>query len=188
MRAAARRILALGPRVVLVKGGHLPRATESVDVGVQRRAGVRPDAAALRARQHPRHRLHAVVGDRRAPGARARSRTRCDRARAYLDGAIRACAGSGGRSRAAQPFLAGILSDGPAEPQGRAERQADLACRGDRPRVTRSRSRADPLRAAVRRRSTAIGAVATFVGLVRDHNAGPAGAVDRLRGVRAAGA
>ena len=112
MRAAGERILTLGPRVVLVKGGHLD-GPESVDVACTRGRDVRAARAADRQPAHARHRLHAVVGDRRQPRARAgRSRRRSTRARDYLEGAIRHAPGSRARSRPARPFLAGYTEIG----------------------------------------------------------------------------
>ena len=67
MRRAAATILALGPRAVLVKGGHLEgdRATDLfVDAGAGGVARGRSDRHAA----HARHRLHVVLGDHRAPG------------------------------------------------------------------------------------------------------------------------
>ena len=63
MRAQAERLLALGAKAVLIKGGHGTGA-ESVDLLVEPDAVTRLAADAHRDAQHPRHRLHAVVGDR----------------------------------------------------------------------------------------------------------------------------
>ena len=104
--------------------------------------------------QHARHRLHAVVGDRRQPGARARRSAAIVQAREYLDGAHPARARHRTGPRPARAFLAAIL------------------------RTVSERYVVTPARAGSRRgsprwsRSGDCGAVATFVGLVRDHNAG----------------
>ncbi len=74
MRSAARRILANGPRVVLVKGGHL-RGSESVDVVVTAHDIVRAAPTAGRDDEHTRHRVHAVVRHRGKPRAWARAPT-----------------------------------------------------------------------------------------------------------------
>ena len=61
-----------------------------------RRTGRSSCAAAHRHQAHARHRLHAVVGDRRQPGARAATTaTALARAREYLEGAIRHAPGLG---------------------------------------------------------------------------------------------
>ena len=67
MEAQAKRLLALGAHAVLVKGGHAG-GPESNDFLLD--AGRQPvaDGAACRHRQHPRHRLHPVIGDRRRSG------------------------------------------------------------------------------------------------------------------------
>ena len=70
MIAAAAALRALGPRAVLVKGGH-GAAADSIDVlddGGEPLVLVAPPP---RDRQHPWHRLHAVRGDRGAAGAGA---------------------------------------------------------------------------------------------------------------------
>ena len=146
-----------GPRVVLVKGGHL-------DGPGDRRRG---DAA--------RHVRAARPADRRrviptAPAARCRrrsprtsrsgmdDRTALTRAREYLDGAHPPCARPRARPRAARSFLAVILKGG-VEPAV-APVSGHRRFAGRRPRVAASVA------------GPATGAVATFVGLVRDHNAG----------------
>jgi hypothetical protein len=62
MRAAARRIRALGPRVVVVKGGTSPPATRRRR-RVHARRGIRP-AGPGSTRAHARDRLHLRRGDR----------------------------------------------------------------------------------------------------------------------------
>ena len=73
MRAQAEQLLALGAGAVLIKGGH-GGGTESVDLsgrGWELRALRR---AAYRHQKHPRHRLHAGLGDRRGSSQRACAR------------------------------------------------------------------------------------------------------------------
>ena len=95
MRTAARRIRALGPRVVVVKGGHLPSGSDAIDVVCSPDEefdlhGARIDsrhthgtgctfAAAIAA--------HLALGEPVADAIRS--------ARAYLDGAIRSAPGLG---------------------------------------------------------------------------------------------
>ena len=82
MRAAARRILELGPRVVLVKGGHLdgPDIDRRRARTPTRRFEICAAAASTRrTRTAPAARSR---GDRREPGARPRRLERGDRARA----------------------------------------------------------------------------------------------------------
>ena len=84
-------LLALGARAVLLKGGHLP-GDEVVDLLAQaERRAPAPRLGAHRKPQPARHGLHAVLGHRRAPGARA---TRCPQpwrsARAYVIAAMAA--------------------------------------------------------------------------------------------------
>ena len=74
MRSAARRILASGPRVVLVKGGHL-RGSESVDVVVTAHDSFELRRPRVETYEHTRHRLHAVVRHRGKPCAWARAPT-----------------------------------------------------------------------------------------------------------------
>ena len=63
MREQAERLLALGARAVLIKGGHADGA-ESVDLLIEPTACHAPGRRPHRDREHPRHRLHAFVGDR----------------------------------------------------------------------------------------------------------------------------
>ena len=72
MASAGERLLELGPRHVLLKGGHAG-GTESADVLLWRDLGrEHRDALVLseahRDRQHPRHRLHTLLGDCRPSG------------------------------------------------------------------------------------------------------------------------
>ena len=95
MREAGERIRRLGPRVVLVKGGHA-EGSESIDVAVTRNGKRRDPRAAPAGQAHARHRLHAVVGDRREPGE-GNGRASAIRARARIPrGAIRHAPGIGG--------------------------------------------------------------------------------------------
>ena len=74
---------------VLVKGGHLG-GDESVDLLCHAGAGHGAARAAHRGRRaRPRHRLRAVVGDRRAPRARARAGRRLPRSQGLRRGADR---------------------------------------------------------------------------------------------------
>ena len=111
MRAAGERILKLGPRVVLVKGGHLD-GPESVDVACTADGTFELRGTADRHPAHARHRLHAVVGDRRQPRARA-GRPRRARPRPRVPrGRDSPRPGDRAGSRPAQPFLAAILEGG----------------------------------------------------------------------------
>jgi hydroxymethylpyrimidine/phosphomethylpyrimidine kinase len=94
MRTAGERILALGPRVVLVKGGHLA-GPESIDV-----ACTRHDTFELKtARVDTRHThgtgctLSSAIAANLASGLD--DRTALTRAREYLDGALRHAPGIG---------------------------------------------------------------------------------------------
>jgi hydroxymethylpyrimidine/phosphomethylpyrimidine kinase len=88
MRTAGRRILALGPRVVLVKGGHLD-GPDSIDI-----ACTREGSFELRAPRIPSKNTHgtgctlsSAIAANLALGLD--DRTALTRARDYLDGAIR---------------------------------------------------------------------------------------------------
>jgi hydroxymethylpyrimidine/phosphomethylpyrimidine kinase len=88
MRTAGRRILALGPRVVLVKGGHLD-GPDSIDI-----ACTRDGSFELRAPRIPSKNTHgtgctlsSAIAANLALGLD--DRTALTRARDYLDGAIR---------------------------------------------------------------------------------------------------
>jgi len=94
MRAAAQRILSLGPRVVLVKGGHLDGA-ESVDVAVTTEA-----SSELRRPRQDTTSTHGTgctlsssIAANLALGMDVRAAL--ERARDYLDGAIRNAPGLG---------------------------------------------------------------------------------------------
>ena len=63
-RRRRERLLALGAQAVLIKGGHGTGA-ESVDLLIEPNDVDAPRRRAHRHQEHPRHRLHAVVGDRR---------------------------------------------------------------------------------------------------------------------------
>ena len=67
MRKQGERLLALGARAVLIKGGHGDGA-ESVDLLIEATSFTRLAAQRIRHQEHPRHRLHAFVGDRGRPG------------------------------------------------------------------------------------------------------------------------
>ena len=90
MRAQAARLLAMGAKAVLLKGGHGSGA-ESVDLLADAHGVTRFAAPRIETQQHPRHRLHAVVGHRRGPrqGA-ARSIEAVGEAKDYVTGAIAA--------------------------------------------------------------------------------------------------
>ena len=87
-REAARRIHALGPRLVIVKGGHL--GGEPLRGHRLRRHDLRGAlGAADRHAAHPWDRLHVLRGDRRGARPRARRRsTPPGRRKAFLQGAI----------------------------------------------------------------------------------------------------
>ena len=87
MLAVARAIKALGPRYVLIKGGHL--AGDPVDVLFDGERSLALRRGADRDPAHPRHRLHAGVGDRLLPGPGRGRPTAVAKARDYVTGAIR---------------------------------------------------------------------------------------------------
>jgi hydroxymethylpyrimidine/phosphomethylpyrimidine kinase len=94
MRTAARRILALGPRVVLVKGGHL-EGDESVDV-----ACMGGECVEFRGERFDTVHTHgtgctlaSAIASNLALGHEAREAI--GRARAYVEGAIRHAPGIG---------------------------------------------------------------------------------------------
>ena len=66
MRRAAERLAALGAQAVLMKGGHL-EGDRVVDLLFHDGRFERFEDRAHREPQHPRHRLHARLGDRRRP-------------------------------------------------------------------------------------------------------------------------
>jgi hydroxymethylpyrimidine/phosphomethylpyrimidine kinase len=109
MHAAAKRILALGPRVVVLKGGHLDLGPEVVDVVCTRHG-----AFELRGpRLDTRHThgtgctLASAIAARLARGEEAAAAVRG--ARQYVEGAIRHAPGLGGGHGPLDHFWAGIL-------------------------------------------------------------------------------
>lgn len=109
MREAGRRILALGPRVVVVKGGHLD-GPEVVDVVVSD-----DDNFELRGRRIPGPHTHgtgctfsAAIAAFLARGHSARESL--EKARAYLEGAIAHAPGLGHGHGPLGHFWAGILN------------------------------------------------------------------------------
>jgi hydroxymethylpyrimidine/phosphomethylpyrimidine kinase len=94
MRNAARRILACGPRVVLVKGGHLA-GPESIDVVCTTDGTF--ELRAPRIETTSTHgtgcTLSAAIAANLALGLGVREA--CERAREYLDGALRHAPGLG---------------------------------------------------------------------------------------------
>ena len=90
MEAQAQRAAGARRARVLIKGGH-GEGAESVDllVGRGRRRRGSPRQA-HRDPKHPRHRLHAVVGDRRGARQGRRSRDAARDAKAYVTAAIAA--------------------------------------------------------------------------------------------------
>ena len=98
----ARAVQALGPDVAVVTGGH----GDGRGGRLLRRAGLRGDrGAAPRRRRRPRLGVHALVGPRRAPGARRRASRGCprraaDRRRGGRERASRRRRGSRPRGRA----------------------------------------------------------------------------------------
>jgi hydroxymethylpyrimidine/phosphomethylpyrimidine kinase len=88
MHAAARRILTRGPRVVLVKGGHL-EGPDSVDVACSREGSfeLRRPRIATRNTHGTGCTLSSAIAANLALGLD--DRNALDRARDYLDGAIR---------------------------------------------------------------------------------------------------
>ena len=75
MEIQARQILELGASNVLIKGGH-GEGADSVDLLIGQGELCAPVGQAHRHQEHPRHRLHAVIGDCRRPRQRRRSRHR----------------------------------------------------------------------------------------------------------------
>jgi hydroxymethylpyrimidine/phosphomethylpyrimidine kinase len=109
MHDAARRILAFGPRVVMVKGGHLDTGDEVIDV-----VGTRGSTFELRGpRIETRHThgtgctLASAIAARLARGDAVEAAIRG--ARAYLEGAIRHAPGLGAGHGPLGHFWAGIL-------------------------------------------------------------------------------
>ena len=69
----------------------MAKGAESVDYLVTAHTTLRLAAPRIGHEEHARHRLHAVVGDRRGPRQRAsRSRRPCANAKAYVSAAIAA--------------------------------------------------------------------------------------------------
>ena len=112
MEAAARQLLQMGARAVLLKGGHLPGDTVSdlLLTGDAQLHWMREPRIATA--QHARHRLYPVQCDRRASGVGSAAAVAVDRARDYVRGAlaagaaVRTGAGSGplNHSYAPQPM------------------------------------------------------------------------------------
>jgi hydroxymethylpyrimidine/phosphomethylpyrimidine kinase len=94
MRAAGERILALGPRVVLVKGGHLD-GPDSVDIACTREGSfeLRAPRIATRNTHGTGCTLSSAIAANLALGLN--DRDALTRAREYLDGAIRHAPGLG---------------------------------------------------------------------------------------------
>jgi hydroxymethylpyrimidine/phosphomethylpyrimidine kinase len=94
MRAAGARILALGPRVVLVKGGHLAGA-DSVDVVCTAHDSfeIRFPRIATRSTHGTGCTLSSAIAANLARGLD--DRAAIERAREYLDGALRGAPGIG---------------------------------------------------------------------------------------------
>ena len=97
--ARRERILGLGPRVVLVKGGHLD-GTRFGRRGVHGVGHVRNPAAADPDPSHARHRLHAVVGHCRESGTGAGGSRRRSRPRASISTAPSGMRPGSGRATA----------------------------------------------------------------------------------------
>ena len=90
MRAQGERLLALGPKAVLVKGGHGSGARERRSPGRAQRLHP-PRGGSHRDPEYPRHRLHAVIGHRSGPCQRPRPRPRRRRrAKTYVTAALAA--------------------------------------------------------------------------------------------------
>jgi len=111
MRAAARRIRAMGPGVVLVKGGHLD-GPESIDVGVvgDDTFEIARPRIASRSTHGTGCTLAAAIAANLARGVGARAAI--ERAREYLDGAIRHAPGLGHGHGPLGHFWRGILNSG----------------------------------------------------------------------------
>ena len=91
---AAEALLALGCRAVLLKGGHLAGDTvhDVLATATGHRVWAKP---ADRDPPHPRHRLHAGLGDRRRCWRRPASKAAVERARDYVRRAIASAPGLG---------------------------------------------------------------------------------------------
>lgn len=109
MHAAARRILELGPRVVVVKGGHLDSGAEVIDVVCARHTSFELRGARLDT-PHTHGTgctLSSAIAARLARGEAVEDAIRG--ARQYLDGAIRHPPGLGAGHGPLGHFWAGIL-------------------------------------------------------------------------------
>lgn len=108
MREAGRRILTLGPRVVLIKGGHLDGA-DSVDLACTASGhfDIRGPRIVTRHTHGTGCTLSAAIAANLALGLDARDAI--ERARAYLEGAIRHAPGLGGGHGPLDHFWRGIL-------------------------------------------------------------------------------
>ncbi len=104
MKAAARELLDLGPRAVLVKGGH--RRGAAVDVFADAGETLMLSAPRTRGRRHPGDRVRAFHGLRLL-----------SRSGLLLDGS--GPSGQGVRHRRHPPFLPAGPRAGPREPDGR---------------------------------------------------------------------
>ncbi len=106
MQAQARALIGqFHARAVLMKGGH-GEGAESVDFLVDASGRHPADSPARRDREHPRHRLHLVLGDRRRSrqGARPRRRRARGQGLRHRGHRGRRQAPCRPRPRAAQPF------------------------------------------------------------------------------------
>lgn len=108
MREAGRRILALGPRVVLIKGGHLD-GPESVDLACTTSGDfeIRGSRIVTRHTHGTGCTLSSAIAANLALGLD--DRDAIERARAYLEGAIRHAPGLGGGHGPLDHFWRGIL-------------------------------------------------------------------------------
>jgi hydroxymethylpyrimidine/phosphomethylpyrimidine kinase len=109
MREAGRRILAMGPRVVVVKGGHL-EGPESIDIACSA-AGIfeiRRERVVTRHTHGTGCTFSSAIAANLALGLS--DRDAIERARDYLDGALRHAPGLGGGHGPLNHFWRGILN------------------------------------------------------------------------------
>ena len=106
MEIQARELLALGARNVLIKGGH-GTSDDSVDLLIGQGDVVRLSAKRIETKNHARHRLYAVVGDRSRAGQGARPQGGEPQGQGLRHRRDRGCrrAQDRPRSRAAASFL-----------------------------------------------------------------------------------